>query len=505
MKNAASSRAGLAALLALAASTAMAHSWIESAFVVAPNGTYIGTEGFPRGYVPRTDPGFNDKVAQHQIPEGGVYKGDEVLNKYPFEANPKHPLLLATPGSKVAIRHLENGHVTLPQAQANKPLNRGTVYLYGTTQPKEQEKLFDVHLLWNQDGSGGDKRGRLLATRNYDDGQCFQDNKQAMAQERASKLAADGAKVEKELKCQSAITIPDDAKPGSVYTVYWYWDWPTLNPEKRGDKVPNGWGPDAIVVNESYSSVIDIKIIDSLPGVIAKEGGGEAAWVNKQDIYSQGIKSQMVNSFDVPVDSLGGGSGGGGSDGAVKPSPAPSAPSAPAAPPASPAPGAPSAPAASPAPPAAGAPSAPAASPASPAAAPAAPPASGAPAPPAPTNPAAPAESKAAAPGPQSLPGSSIDTPTPGNTCVPAPPAGAIKPSKAIVTETVTVPPTTVVQTVYVTDSPHRRAKRARAPSTTLATRTRQARIPVGTAITPSKKRDDNAAGPKPSKPVRRN
>lgn len=492
MKSAASSRAGLAAVLAMAASTVTAHSWIESAFVVAPNGTYVGSEGFPRGYVPRTDPGFSDKVAQHQIPDGGVYKGDEVLNKYPLEANPKHPLLLATPGSQVAIRHLENGHVTLPQAQANKPLNRGTVYLYGTTQPKDKEKLFDVHLRWNQDGSGGDKRGRLLATRNYDDGQCFQDNKQAMAQERASKLAAGGAKVEKELKCQSAITIPEDAKPGSVYTVYWYWDWPTLNPSKvdmqgtkqgqfpwggsfkRGDKVPNGWTADSIVVNESYSSVIDIKIADTIPGLMAKEGG----WVDKQNIYNQGIKEQMVNSFDVPVDKLGGGGGGN----AAKTSPAPGAPSAPPAPPASgaPVPPAPSAPAPSP----------------------------GAQAPPVPANPAAPAESKAAVPAPQPPPGSSMRMPAPsgnppagmtkpasGNACTPAP-------SKAVVTETVTVPPATVVQTVYVTDSPRRKAKRARGPATTMMTLTKKAPMPAGTPVAPSKNRDDNAVGARPFKLV---
>ncbi|POR32759.1 Uncharacterized protein TPAR_07052 [Tolypocladium paradoxum] len=303
--------------------TASAHSWIESAFRIAPNGTFIGAPGFPRGYVPRSEPGWSDKQAQHLIPDAGVYKGTEVLNKYPFDANPKFPMLEAAPGDRVSILHLENGHVTLPQNQPNKPLNRGTVYLYGTTQPKDQEKLFDVHLLWNQNGSGGDGRGKLLATRNYDDGQCFQDNKQPIAQERVNKLAGDGASLEKELKCQSAITLPKDLKPGTVYTVYWYWDWPTLNPDKvdmqatkngqfpwagsfmRGDRVPDGWTRDAIVINESYSSVIDIKISDKLPGVVAKEGD-ESAFVDKQNVYQMGIKGQMANNYDVKVDNLGG-------------------------------------------------------------------------------------------------------------------------------------------------------------------------------------------------------
>lgn len=306
--------------------TASAHSWIESAFRIASNGTFIGDPGYARGYVPRSQPGWSDKQAQHLIPDAGVYTGTEVLNKYPFDANPKLPMLEAAPGDKVSILHLENGHVTLPQNQPNKPLNRGTVYLYGTSQPKDQEKLFDVHLIWNQDGSGGDKRGRLLATRNYDDGQCFQDNKQPLAQERVNKLQADGASLDKELKCQSAITLPKDLKPGTIYTVYWYWDWPSLNPAKvdmpatkngqfpwagsflRGDKVPNGWTKDAITIAESYSSVIDIKISDKLPGVVAKEGG-EGAFVDKQNVYQMGIKGQMANDYDVKVENLGGGSG----------------------------------------------------------------------------------------------------------------------------------------------------------------------------------------------------
>ncbi|KND91182.1 hypothetical protein TOPH_04032 [Tolypocladium ophioglossoides CBS 100239] len=322
-------RAGLRVVVTalVLVTTVSAHSWIELAFRIAPNGTFIGDPGFSRGYVPRSTPGWSDKQAQHLIPDAGVYKGTEVLNKYPFDANPKLPMLEAAPGDKVAVLHLENGHVTLPQNQPNKPLNRGTVYLYGTTQPKDQEKLFDVHLLWNQDGSGGDKRGQLLATRNYDDGQCFQDNKQPIAQERVNKFAADGASLEKELKCQSVITLPKDLKPGTVYAVYWYWDWPTLKPDKidmqatkngqfpwagsfmRGDKVPNGWTMDAISINESYSSVIDIRISDKLPGVVAKEGN-ESAFVDKQNVYQMGIKGQMDNDYDVKVENLGGSGGG---------------------------------------------------------------------------------------------------------------------------------------------------------------------------------------------------
>ena len=314
-----------ATALALAASTS-AHSWIEYAYKVAPNGTLAGAKGYARGYMPRTDPGFKDTVPQLLLPVTGqsAYSGNEIINKYPFQAKPAYPMLEASPGDHIAIIHFENGHVTLPQNQPNKPLNRGTVYLYGTAQPADKEKLFDVHLRWNQDSTGGNKRGSLLATRNYDDGQCFQPNTSPITNQRIAKLGAMGAKNTQELGCQSDVKLPADLKPGSVYTIYWYWDWPSLNPGKiniektadgnypwagsfmRGDPVPNDWTMAAIAHNESYASVMDIKIIDgagqdAVKGFAAKADNNAAAWIANQNIYSQGIKDQMQNNFQVKV------------------------------------------------------------------------------------------------------------------------------------------------------------------------------------------------------------
>lgn len=321
----------LVSTLALTCSVS-AHSWIEYALRIAPNGTMIGERGFPRGYMPRNDPGFNDKVPQQLLPASGqsAYSGAEVLDKFPFEANPKNPLLQASAGEHVAIIHLENGHVSLPQNQPKKPHNRGTIFFYGTAQPKPQEKLFDVHLRWNKDGTGGDKRGILLGTKNYDDGQCFQPNAAGITTERASKFSSDGAKTSQELPCQSDIKLPDDLKPGSVYTVYWYWDWPDLNADKinvdktkdgsypwagsfmRGDAIPNGWTMDMISKNESYASVIDIKIVDSQPQGFAAKSNTKEKWVAQQNIYSKAIEAQMNDNFQVKVGDIGGGGGGGG-------------------------------------------------------------------------------------------------------------------------------------------------------------------------------------------------
>lgn len=324
MKTFTTSAATIAASLALIASPVSAHSWVERASKLAPNGTMIGEVGYARGYVPRTstDPPFSDSIPVNILPVAGqsAYSGNEILNKFKYESNPKFPMLEASPGDFIAIMHLENGHTTLPENQPNKPHNRGTIYFYGTTKAKEEEKLFDVHMLWNQEGTGGDGRGKLLATRNYDDGQCYQPNPGKLSTGRASELAPFGAKHEEELACQSDIKLPTDLKAGDVYTIYWYWDWPDLNKDKidmqatkngmfpwagtfmRGQQDPNGFTMDAISRNESYSSVIDIKITGDINSLdLHSTSDVTANYIADQDIYRKGIEEQMKNNFQVDV------------------------------------------------------------------------------------------------------------------------------------------------------------------------------------------------------------
>ncbi|KAH7155456.1 hypothetical protein B0J13DRAFT_226722 [Dactylonectria estremocensis] len=307
-----------------------AHSWVEYAKKLARNGTMVGDIGYPRGYVPRnsTDPAYSDSLPQNILPVSGqsYYSGNEIINKYQLEEDPEYPMLEAAAGDYVAIMHLENGHTTLPENQPKKPLNRGTIYFYGTTKPKDEEKLFDVHLLWDTQGTGGDGRGKLLATRNYDDGQCYQTNGGVISTERASKFAAQGAIHEQELACQSDIRLPDNLSEGDIYTIYWYWDWPDLNSDAidinattdgkfpwagtfmRGDQDPNGFTMAAIARNESYSSVIDIKITGSSADSYSAKGSGSGSgskildYVPDQNIYSVGIKAQMETNFQIIVD-----------------------------------------------------------------------------------------------------------------------------------------------------------------------------------------------------------
>ncbi|KAK5992791.1 hypothetical protein PT974_06207 [Cladobotryum mycophilum] len=318
-----------AAVLAFAASVS-AHSWIEKAFRIAPNGTMVGNVGYPRGYLPRssTNPPFQDSVPVWLLPATGqsAYSGDEILNKFPKQDNPQYPMLEASAGDFIALTHLENGHTTIPENQPKKPQNRGTLYFYGTSEPKDQEKLFDVHLVWNRDGTGGDRRGRLLATRNYDDGQCYQPNPGALSHQRATELADEGAVHNDELACQSDIKLPDNLQAGSIYTIYWYWDWPDLNADHidfegtknglfpwagtfmRGERDPHGFTMDAISKNESYASTVDIRITGGAD--FGAKNFAANQYIDKQNIYSKAIKEQMGSNYQVDVNANGGGSPG---------------------------------------------------------------------------------------------------------------------------------------------------------------------------------------------------
>ena len=184
----------LAALVLVAPTTA--HSWVEELDVINPqSGMFQGNPGYSRNNTKHTAPGFSDLLMVHILPSQGqpsLEERDQIpaldtTGISPSDPMCKHtqqtqfqsdgnPRLKAAPGSLVALRYQENGHVTLPQNQPGKPPNRGTVYVYGTTQPKFPERLLDIFGQWNTAGTGGDKRGKLLASQPFDDGYCYQVN-----------------------------------------------------------------------------------------------------------------------------------------------------------------------------------------------------------------------------------------------------------------------------------------------------------------------------------------
>lgn len=224
-------------ILALA-SNCHAHSNIERLMRIAPNGTMVGKDGFPRGFVSRENPQYSDPAVGWLIPPNGrpdgkvIHRDDKVANPAQRTANytDELPMLVAAPGDLVALQYQENGHVSIPEGQANKPANRGTVYIYGTTHLDPSANLLDILYKWTPDGTGGDGKGRLLATRNFDDGQCYQINNGAISQSRVSTFAkAAELPMGENLWCQSDVALPSDLAVGKPFTLLWIWDWPTMD------------------------------------------------------------------------------------------------------------------------------------------------------------------------------------------------------------------------------------------------------------------------------------
>ncbi|KAM0720315.1 hypothetical protein Q7P37_004451 [Cladosporium fusiforme] len=218
--------------LALLASTVTAHTWIEQMQVIDDNGSYTGDYGYPRGYVARTDPTFTGFSDKYQAPSPDTDNGKTRIDSSMFACHPEqrsakyssqYPKLSVTPGDWVAMRYLENGHVSQPNIPEGKPKGSGTVYIYGTYKPNETETLMNV-LSWTSDGKGGDGNGWLMAAQNYDDGRCYQINGGPIS---VNRQALDG---NSEQWCESNLQVPANAPVDSVLTVYWVWSWPTEGP-----------------------------------------------------------------------------------------------------------------------------------------------------------------------------------------------------------------------------------------------------------------------------------
>lgn len=272
-------------------SVATAHTWVEQLMVIAPNGTMVGQPGFPRGNVLRGTPGFGDPAMVNLIPPDGrpanQIQPQDLMCKITQTSQTQtdgSPRLQAAPGSAVGLRYQENGHVTLPGTQSGKPQNRGTVYVYGTTQPSPDDSFLAIHRVWTPDGSGGDRRGVLLSTQNFDDGQCYQVNGGTISSQRQGQYGHPFNMVMgSDLWCQQDIQIPTSAPTGKPYTLYWVWDWPTL-PGTPG--FPEG-------KQEIYTTCMDIDITSDFNVETMSKSQG-SAWID-QPVDQAGIKAQMLD------------------------------------------------------------------------------------------------------------------------------------------------------------------------------------------------------------------
>ncbi|KAK2744640.1 hypothetical protein FQN57_004245 [Myotisia sp. PD_48] len=305
----------------------LCHTWIEQLMVVAMNGTFVGEPGYPRANVRRDTPGFADPSMVYQL---GPTINDTALICKDTQRNPKQtdksPMLKASPGAVIALRYQENGHVTLPKGVPGKPDNRGSVYVYGTTQPKPDDKLLAVKK-WNERGDGGDKRGLLLSVSDYDDGRCYQVNGDAISKERQAKFPHEADKLMgADIWCQQDFALPKNVPTGK-YTIYWVWDWPTL--KDNNPKLPH-------VKEETYTTCIDIDVVaeGSVPGV---SKAAKMGYIKDQSLNNAAIPSQLERlnlSLMIP----------GGSSNSPSSPPSPSSPTSSAPPAASSPPPAASAP-----------------------------------------------------------------------------------------------------------------------------------------------------------------
>jgi hypothetical protein len=312
--------------------TVHAHSCVERLMRIAyNNGSMVGTPGFPRGYIDRNAPNVGDFDNQT------IFRINMPIESYQlahpsqrtFNYSQQFPPLTAAPGDLVALQYQDNGHVTFsngPPDALTRPENRGTVYIYGTANPISSDaKLLDIHYHWNVEGTGGDGKGKLLATRNYDDGQCYQVSDYKISKERQAKFSKT---VEPpgmgDLWCQSDFSLPDDLEVGKPYTLIWVWDWPQMSqngvaispvsPPGEGSKVfPFAVGNNGAMINhpELYTTVMDINIVDPCDEKLGTVKGPSCKTSKKiaynpleTDLNKASVANQCTNNFLVDISGL---------------------------------------------------------------------------------------------------------------------------------------------------------------------------------------------------------
>lgn len=260
-----------------------AHSWVERLMVIDNSGRLVGNPGYVRGTVSRLSNGFSDTQMQNLLPPSGanrvcqqlspndlICRSTQTRGNYSVE----FPPLQAKMGDYIALQYQENGHVTLLTNTPQKE-DSGLVYIYGTSKPSSIDKLASIHHVWNENGTGGDMRGQLLATWSFDDGRCYQINsgKESLSrQKRFPKIPADPSGAD--LWCQNDIRLPSNVD--GLYTLYWVWDWPS----KATTACPNG-------LQEVYTSCMDININP-------ERRTGSMKVTKTADLNVAGIESQIA-------------------------------------------------------------------------------------------------------------------------------------------------------------------------------------------------------------------
>lgn len=142
-------------------------------------------------------------------------------------------MLSVTAGNQFVANYTENGHVTKDALQPDgKPHPGNYTWYLMSNSPSSPNPMTTM---------GDTASARVIATGNFDDGQCAEDATRGRSGPR---------------NCQSFVTVPDDVGPGT-YQLVWLWNFPKV----------------AGVV-EMYSSCADLNVTSS------KEERGEEEAVN---------------------------------------------------------------------------------------------------------------------------------------------------------------------------------------------------------------------------------
>ncbi|KAM3424791.1 hypothetical protein BST61_g6772 [Cercospora zeina] len=306
----------LFALLAFALLSPLtaAHSWVEEYQVISDNGTFTGPRGYSRGYVSRTDPTYNGFSLMWMLPSLEARKSDGTVRNriddtdlvcHPAQRTSNYttnfPKLKVAPGDYVAMKYLENGHVSLPWNITGKPPGGGSVFVFGTTKPSDEEKIGDV-MQWTRDGKGGNGNGWLMAAQNFDDGRCHQINCGSISQERQilqPNHVAGQPTSTVESWCENDVLIPESVKPGTL-TTYWVWDFGTES--NRDCNTPAG-------KDEYYTTCADFDVVEKSEmaklAVPEPAGSAPAAESNPQTAAVPNYKNRtayMTAPSYVPAD-----------------------------------------------------------------------------------------------------------------------------------------------------------------------------------------------------------
>ncbi|KAF2198417.1 hypothetical protein GQ43DRAFT_163142 [Delitschia confertaspora ATCC 74209] len=276
-----------AIMLVVLSQQVLAHSWLEQLRAINEKGEYVGEYGYPRGFADKSKPGFTDSDV-YLLPPADIsppFINSSHLLCHPSQRTANqtqdYPRLKVQPGQFMALRYAENGHVSQPDQTLGRPEHGGSVFVFGTAQPIQDEKIADV-LQWTKDGRGGDKRGVLLAVNNFDDGRCYElkgDNKIALDRQAKHPNFAQGqvsnGPGNYPLMCETNVAVPKDASSGKPYTLYWVWQWGQApNMDKN---FPAGR-------DEYYTTCLDVDVVDVL-----KTDAKPSRSIGQQDATSKAV------------------------------------------------------------------------------------------------------------------------------------------------------------------------------------------------------------------------